>query len=282
MRSLNFFFILFLAFLPFTRVEGQELPKPSPKAELEQRIGLTDVEIEYSSPGVKGREIFGDLVPYGEMWRTGANKATTIEFSKPVIIKGNEVPAGKYSFFTIPNEQKWTLILNKKTELWGTGGYKKKHDQLRFEVKPKDLGRKRERMTFLFSDFGPEGGRVDLEWAQVRVSFQVETKTDEQAMENIEKTLSEVPGKYANSARYALRAEKHYEKALGWANTSIELEPGWYNTWIKGELLIRLDRHEEALKAMKRSKKLGKKADTFYYKDKVLDKIEKLEKKVGN
>ena len=281
MKSLNNLSLVLFLMIPFIGSKAQELPQPSPKAEVEQRVGLTDIEIEYSSPGVKGRKIFGGLVPYDKMWRTGANKATTIEFSKPVMIKGEKVPAGTYSLFTVPGTSKWTVILNTKTELWGTDGYKKKHDQLRFEVEPKDLGEKRERMTFLISDFSPEGGRIDLEWAQTRVSFRFETKTDEHAMANIDKTLSEVPGRYANSARYALRAEKHYEKALGWANTSIDLQPGWYNTWIKGELLIRMNRHKEALETMKRSKKLGDKAEQFYYEDKVKKKIEQLQKKLG-
>ncbi len=277
-KTLSFLLTLFF-FLPLAK--AQELPKPSPKAKVEQRVGLTDISIEYYSPGVKGRKIFGELVPYGEIWRTGANAATTIEFSKAVKIKGKEVPAGTYSFFTIPKKGKWTLILNEETQLWGTGNYDKGQDLMRFKVKPEDLDQKRERMTFFVSDFDQKSARIDLEWASVRVSFKIETNTDQHAMDNIEKTLQEIPGKYASSARYALRAEKHYEKALEWANTSIELQPGWYNTWIKGELLIRLDRPEDAYEAMKRSKKLGDKAESFYYEDKVKEQLKKLEEKVG-
>ncbi|MFB6257698.1 MAG: DUF2911 domain-containing protein [Flavobacteriales bacterium] len=280
MKTLHNFLLLSLALFFLQPTLAQEIPKPSPHAKVKQRVGLTDITIDYYSPGVKGRKIFGKLVPYGEMWRTGANAATTIEFSKPVLIKGEKVPAGKYSFFTIPKKKKWTLILNKKTEMWGTSNYKKEHDQLRFKVEPKDLSKKRERMTFLISDFDKKQARIDLEWAQTRVSFSIETKTDKHTMANIEKTLSEVPGQYASSARYALRAEKHYEKALEWANMSIDLEPSWFNTWVKGELLMRLDRHEKAYKAMKRSKKLGNKAESFYYKDKVKKQLKKLKKKV--
>lgn len=275
----SFSFIFLFLFLSSSF--AQELPQPSPRSELEQRVGLTDVTIDYSRPGVKEREIFGGLVPYDELWRTGANKATSIEFSKSVRIQDKEVPAGKYSFFTIPGKQKWTLILNKKTELWGTNGYKKKHDLMRFKVEPEDLGEKRERMTFLISDITPNSANIELEWANVRVSFPIEVDTDKHAMKNIEETLSEVPGKYASSARYALRSNKHYEKALGWANTSIDLEEGWYNNWIKGELLMRMERYEEAYDAMKRSKELGDKAESFFYEDKVKKQLKKLEDKVG-
>ena len=274
--SITLFFIFFIPDL-----QAQDLPQPSPKAEVEQRVGLTDVEIEYSSPGVKGREIFGGLVSYDKLWRTGANAATTIEFSKDVMLEGNEVPAGKYSLFTIPAKDRWTVVLNKKTELWGTGNYKKKHDICRFKIEPEDLPRKRERMTFLISDFDDKSASIELEWAKTGVSFSMETKTDEQAMANIEKAFSEIPGKYANSARYTLRAKKHYDKGLEWANTSIELDQGWYNTWIKAEILMRKGNFEKAHKHMKKAKELGENAENFFYEDKVKKQLKKLEEKVG-
>lgn len=276
----RFFLIALISFFTFSAF-SQELPQPSPKAKVKQRVGLTDISIKYSSPGVKGREIFGELVPFDKVWRTGANKVTTIEFSQDVKVQGKDVPAGKYSFLTVPGKNKWELILNKNTELWGTRNYKKKQDLIRVEVEPVDLPEKRERMTFLVSDFDENSARIDLEWDRTRVSFNMETNTDEQAMANIEETFSEVPGKYANAARYALRAEKHYEEGLEWAETSIDLDQGWYNTWIKAELLIRLNRTEEAYEAMKKAKELGDEADRFFYRDKVEEQLEKLEKKVG-
>lgn len=282
MNTMRSFLFLLIPFFFAVQVQAQELPQPSPKAKVEQRVGLTDVTIKYSSPGVKGREIFGGLVPYDEVWRTGANKITTISFSTDVKIQGKDVPAGKYSFLTIPSQGKWTLILNKNTELWGTRNYEKKDDLFRIKVEPKDVAESRERMTFLVSDFDENSGRIDLEWDQTRVSFRFETNTDEHAMANIEKTISEVPGKYADAARYALRAEDHYEKALGWAETSIELDQGWYNTWLKAELLIRLDRYEEAYESMKKAKELGDKAEQFFYEDKVNEQLKKLKEKVGS
>jgi hypothetical protein len=281
MKALTSSLILFLTILFQAPGFAQELPEPSPRSTLEQRVGVTDITIDYSRPGVKDRQIFGSLVPYDKMWRTGANKATSIEFSKPVRIGNNEVPAGKYSLFTIPTQDEWTVILNKKTELWGTNGYKKKHDLLRFEVKPEDLPEKRERMTFLISDITRNSAKIELEWADRRISFPIEMDTDKHSMENIQSTLSELPGKYASSARYTLRANKHYEKGLEWVNTSIQLDEGWYNNWIKGELLMRMERYEEAYDAMKQAKKLGDKAESFFYEDKVKERLKKLEGKVG-
>lgn len=273
--------ILLFVLAPMGRAFAQETPQPSPKAKVEQRVGLTDVKIEYSSPGVKGREIFGGLVPYDEIWRTGANKATSISFSKPVTIQDQKVPAGSYSFFTIPGKRKWTLIFNENTELWGTNGYDREEDLFRIEVEAEEMEERRERMTFLVSDFDNNRGRIDLEWDQTRVSFVFETNTDKHAMENIEAKLSEVPRKYANSARYTLRAKKHYEKGLEWAKTSIQLEEGWYNTWIKASILMRMERFEKAKEAMERAKELGDQAENFFYEDKVKKQLKKIEKKVG-
>ncbi len=104
---------------------AQELPQPSPAASLKQRVGLTDIQVDYSRPSLKGRKAFGELVPYGQLWRTGANKATSIEFSTDVMINKIPVPAGKYSIFTIPSEKSWVIILNRNTELWGVDGYDK-------------------------------------------------------------------------------------------------------------------------------------------------------------
>jgi hypothetical protein len=112
---------LFTALLILGGLSAQEMPAPSPAAMVMQRVGLTDITIEYSRPGVKSRMIFGDLVPYNKLWRTGANKATLIKLSTDAKINGQEIKAGSYSIFTIPGEEEWVVIFNKDTELWGTG-----------------------------------------------------------------------------------------------------------------------------------------------------------------
>lgn len=249
-----------------------DLPRPSPKAEVEQRVGLTDIEIEYYSPGVKGRTIWGNLVPYDKMWRTGANGATTIEFSKDVEVEGHELKAGKYSFFTIPGNEEWTLIFNEDTDLWGTGGYEKEKDVLRVKVSPysSDFD---ERMKFMFSKFDYEKVRVDLEWDQLRVSFDVKVHTDDQAITNIEDELSSVSDKYASAARYTLRVDKHYDKGLNWVNQSLEMEEGWYNHWIKAEILKAQGNINKGYKHLKRSQELGEKDENFFYKEQVNRKL---------
>ena len=125
-------------------LQAQDLPMPSPAASVKQRVGLTDIEITYSRPGVKDRVIFGDLVPYNEMWRTGANKASAISFSTDVMIMGNELKAGTYAIFTTPGESEWEIIFNNNTEQWGTSAHKDEEDVLKIKVKSEeDLPRKR-------------------------------------------------------------------------------------------------------------------------------------------
>ncbi|PSR04653.1 MAG: hypothetical protein BRD50_03160 [Bacteroidetes bacterium SW_11_45_7] len=250
-----------------------DMPKPSPKAEVKQRVGLTDIEIEYYSPGVKGRQIWGQLVPYDKMWRTGANAATTIEFSKDVKVNGNEMKAGKYSFFTIPGKDEWTLIFNEETELWGTGNYDKDKDVLRIKAEPRDSDFE-ERMAFNFRNFDYEKTRVDLEWKETRVSFNVNVHTDKQVLSNIDQEISSIPDMYADVARYTLRVDKHYDKGLKWVNKSINQEEGWYNHWIKAEILKKKEKDNKAYKHLKKSKKLGEQAENFFYREEVNRKLD--------
>ncbi len=269
MRAIKYSaFLIIAVLLQGANIQAQDLPQPSPKASVMQQVGLTDITIDYHSPGVKNRVIFGSLVPWNEVWRTGANHATVITFSKDVKVDGNELEAGSYSLFTVPRPNEWTVIFNKETELWGTGNYDKGKDALRINVKPEECP-KRERMAFLITDFSMTMADVSLEWEETRISFDVSVKTDEHAMANIEQTLESLPGKYANAARYTLRAGMHHDKGLEWVDQAIELEEDWYFYWVKAELLHEKGEHKKAYEAMTKANKLGKEADSFFYQDKV-------------
>lgn len=152
-----------------------EAPRPSPNTFVGLQIGSTRVMIAYGSLGVKGREIFGSLLPYGVLWRTGANEATTITFTGDVLIEGHDVPAGTYSLFTIPDEQEWTIIFNKENNQWGAFGYKEKEDVLRITA-PAQEAPFRENLAFGFEQVDPDGfsASVVLNWEKTRVVFKVE------------------------------------------------------------------------------------------------------------
>jgi hypothetical protein len=142
--------------------------RPSPPAKVTEKVGNTTVTIDYGRPSVKGRKVFGELAPYGKVWRTGANEATTFEVSNPVSIEGKTLPAGKYSLFTIPGENEWTVIFNKVNNQWGTQ-YDEKQDALRVKVKPKKAPKMTEVLTFNIN----KNGLVAMLWENTEVNFKV-------------------------------------------------------------------------------------------------------------
>jgi hypothetical protein len=168
--------IYLFIFIGFTNAQKEQL-RVSPKAAVTQVVGLTEVKIDYSRPGVKGRAIWGDLVPYNKVWRAGANEATTISFESDVMIEGKKLSAGKYSFFVIPNENEWTLIFNKVAEQWGAFEYNEAEDALRISVKPVN-NNNTEWLTYSFTDLNPKTGTaaVNLLWEKLKVQFKVEAK----------------------------------------------------------------------------------------------------------
>jgi len=168
----------FSALLVSPAVAQNQEPRPSPAAKVSQVVGLTNITVEYSSPGVKKRKVFGDLVPYGQMWRTGANASTKLTVDKEVTIGGKKVAPGTYSILTIPTAKSWTFVINKNTDIGGNmDKYKQEEDVARVTAKPAVLRPSRERMTFIFSDFTNDGVDLDLEWDRVRVTLPIQVDT---------------------------------------------------------------------------------------------------------
>lgn len=166
MKKISFFLLAFMAFVQFT--SAQEKMPASPKAQATGEVGAATVKITYCQPSARGRQVMGSLVPFGEVWRTGANEATTIEFDKAIKIEGKEVAAGKYALFTIPGETEWTIILNKEHKQWGAYKYNAKEDVLRVTVKPTKTAAFVE--TFIINVTGEE---VNLSWENTAVAFKV-------------------------------------------------------------------------------------------------------------
>jgi len=257
-----------------------ELPRPSPFAKVSQDVGLTTITVDYSSPGVKGRKIWGGLVPYDKMWRTGANRATKITFSRDVTFAGKPVPAGTYALFTIPTKADWTVILNKRADQAGTGtGYKQEEDLLRVPVKPKAASM-RERMTFLFSDFTDEKASLDLEWEKLRLSIPIGVATEKQALASINATLDDTWRVYANAARYMLENKKDYDAGLKYIDQSLSLKEDWFNVFIKAELLAAKGRYKEAYPLAEKAQGLGQKSENFFLDAEVKKALADWKKKV--
>jgi hypothetical protein len=167
MKRMTFLMVAMIAALLTTDVLAQEKPL-SPQATVEGKVGAANVKIVYSQPSARGRKMLGEKEPYGQVWRTGANEATTIEFDKPVKIEGKDVPAGKYALLTIPGENEWTIILNKESKQWGAYKYNEKNDQLRVKVKPS----KSESFVETFN-IALEKDEVKMKWENTAVAFKV-------------------------------------------------------------------------------------------------------------
>lgn len=233
-----------------------DLPAASPKARVEQRVGVTDFAIEYSSPGVKGREIWGGLVPYDELWRTGANRSTKLEASRDFTFANEKVSAGSYSLFTIPGKKEWTVILNRKTDLPGTRGYDDANDVARIVVVPESTPM-RERMTFLFSNTTDDGTRLDLEWAGLRVSIPLGVDTAQQVRANIDEAIGDAWRPHFASARYLFETGGDLDEAREYIETSVDIQPTWWNTWWKAQILAKQGKKKEAVASAREAQKLG-------------------------
>lgn len=214
-----------------------DLPRPSPNATVSQMVGVTKVSIQYSSPGVKGRKIWGDLVPYGEVWRTGANENTTITFSTPVKIGGTELPAGTYGLQTIPTEGDWTVIFSKNADLWGAFNYKPENDALRIQVKPQTVADSLERMAFTFEDTTDTSSKVVLRWEKLKVPFTVEVDTPKLVTAKVQETVRwQTPFQAAN---YCLQNNTCLDEAGRWIDASLALQENFANLRAKALLLAK-------------------------------------------
>ncbi len=222
MKNFRYLLILALA-LPAILQAQMKFPAPSPACEIKQTIGLTEVRIEYSRPSAKDRTVFGDVVPFGELWRTGANASTKISFDQPVNLGGQDVPAGTYALYTIPGQSEWTIILHKNLTYWGTPDkYILEEDQCRFTVKPGKLTEKVETFTILPGQLRDDQAQISLMWENTIVNLPLKLRTAETVKADLEKALAGPDGRlYYQAARYYLDTDINTEKALEYVNIAI-------------------------------------------------------------
>jgi len=241
--------------IPINNIFAQnfETPRPSPNATVSQTVGITHVSVDYSSPGVKGRQIWGELVPYKEVWRTGANEVTSITFDDPVKINGNELPAGTYGIHTIPGKSEWEIIFSKDTEVDAGSQFDEKKEILRIKATPEEAPFT-ERMIFTFTNTTDTYSKVNLTWEKLNVSFNIETNTEDLTLTKA-RELPWVPSFQA--ATYCLQNNVSLEEGLNWIEASILLKEVYWNTRVKAQLLEKLGKKNEAIATMKKAVKLG-------------------------
>ncbi|MFA5265276.1 MAG: DUF2911 domain-containing protein [Opitutaceae bacterium] len=199
-----------------------QLPQQSPLCTIKQSVGVTDIGIAYSRPGVKGREIFGKMIPFGAVWRTGANSSTKLSFSTPVKLNGTEIPAGSYALYTIPGESEWTIIVYKDTSLWGAYGYDQKNDFARIKATPVKLAEPVETFTIDINDIRTESATLNLIWEKTKVPVRLEFDTISKTVAQLEETMAaqgeKTAGFYYQALDFCLSNNTALPKALAWAN----------------------------------------------------------------
>jgi hypothetical protein len=244
-------------------------PQPSPKCVLNQMVGLTDVEVEYSRPGLKGRNIFGDLVPFGKVWRTGANSNTTISFSEDVVIDGKTLKKGKYALFTLPKVESWEVIFYSKTDNWGTPEVWDEADvAVRATVVPQMLNKNVENFTIDINNLDNNFGYLNVSWEKTLVSLKFEVPTQKMAMASIDKIMAgPSAGDYFSAAQFYLQSNGDMNKALSYVNKALELNkatPYWY-TKLKSLIQAKLGDKKGAIETAKISLAAAKEAKNNDY-----------------
>lgn len=237
-------------------LKAQELPQPSPRNSFTQRVGLTDVEVIYSRPAVKDRVIFGDLVPYGEVWRTGANECTKFNTSTDITFGGKTLKAGEYALFAIPTENEWTVIISTQTNLWGSSGYDESGDVLRITTEPfaSDFD---ENFTISFQNITTSSADLMMEWADVAVKVPVAVDAEGQSARNVARALAEANSSYRNAASFYSRNGEH-DKAIETIQSAVNLDPSnWYTQWVMAEILQRAGKKKDAIAQGKKAIEMG-------------------------
>ncbi|MES2796985.1 MAG: DUF2911 domain-containing protein [Bacteroidota bacterium] len=236
-------------------------PAASTTQTIMQDFALSSIEINYSRPSMKGRTIFGDLVPFGKPWRTGANNATKITFGEDVKISGKELKAGSYALYTIPGQSEWEVIINKGTGNWGVVGYNPTDDLVRFKIKPIDLDFTTETFTMQIGNISNTSADIMLWWDKTAIVFTVEADVDSKIMADIDKAFSVDSKPYFTAAQYYFENGKDLNKALIWASKATEQNPKAYWMFLlKARIEQKLGKNGEAKISSAKSLELAKEA----------------------
>jgi hypothetical protein len=238
-----------VAFITATAVAQVRTPRPSPNAQLVQTVGLTDVTIKYSRPGVKGRTIWGDLVPYGKVWRTGANEATTITFSDDVWINGQKLARGMYSLHTIPGPEEWTVIFNSVADQWGSYSYDETKDALRVKAKP-EAAPFEEWMHFEVPEMSADQAKITLRWEKIAVPFTVETKSVERTMAALKSAMNPDWRAAYTAALFAFENKGAASDAdmNAWLDQSLKSNQNVNNLYLKARMAARNGNKADAVR----------------------------------
>ena len=269
MRAIIFTLLLFTINLSFSQINT---PRVSPASEVEQMVGLTEIEIEYSRPSMRGREVFGNLVPFGKVWRTGADNSTKISFDTDVIISGKTIQSGTYSIFSIPNKESWEIIFYSDVELWGVPrdwSENKIVFSSMFDVKKLKKSNTVETFTISFNDLTNNDVNMSISWENTSVDIKIEVPTRSMVESDINKVLSDNPksSDYYAAAVFYRQENINLDKALEWMNKAIEMNesPRFWQYRQQSLIMAANDKFADAVDAAKKSLNLAIEADNQDY-----------------
>ena len=276
MRKFIFCAIAIVALLS-VKAQTIKTPFPSPPQTIKQDFGISSIDLSYSRPGVKGRKVFGDLVPFGKVWRTGANNATTINFADDVTIGNAKIPAGKYGLLTIPNKDSWAIIISKQVDVTNPADYKQESDVVRVNVKPMAMRDKIETFTMQFANVTSSTCELQMMWENTAIALPISADVETAVMKQIDNAMNKDNRPYFQAALYYLQNGKDLNQALAWFDKAIEQTPDGY--WIyhqRANALAKLGRKDDAKAAAQKSIQLAKEAKNDDYvrlNEKLLDQL---------
>lgn len=257
---------LLLASSTVSMAQGVKMPAPSPTQTIKQDFALSSIEVNYSRPAMKGRVIFGDLVPFGKVWRTGANNATKVTFGEDVEIGGVAVKAGSYALYSIPEKNEWEIILNKGTQNWGSSGYATSDDVARFKVKTKALAQSVESFTIQIADVVSNKASIEIMWEKTGVSIPVVADIDTKIMAQINTAMNVDSRPYFQAASYYFEAGKDINKAKEWVAKAVEAQPkAYWVVYLQARILAKAGDKAGAKAASTQSMNLAKEAGNEDY-----------------
>jgi hypothetical protein len=267
-RTTIYLLVSLLLTIVVTMANAQTLrtPAPSPLQTLHQDFALSHLEIAYSRPSMKGRTVFGDVVPFGEIWRTGANRATRITFGEDVKVGGSAVKAGDYALYTIPGKTEWEVILNKGVNNGGTDGYKTEEDVVRFKVKPVALPSAIETFTIQIANQTASSAEIQIIWEKTMVSFTLTADIDSKIMSGIDNVMNKDNKPYFAAASYYFDNGKDLKTALDWVNKAIESnQEAYWMFHLKAKIQAKMGDKKGATETSQKSLELAKKASDNNY-----------------
>lgn len=258
--------LLFSGMLTFS-VAAQEfqMPAASPSVKIEQDFSTSFIKLNYSRPSVKERKIFGDLIPYDEVWRTGANSTTQITFGEAVKVMGKEVKAGTYTLYTIPGEKEWIVILNTDLDNWGADGYNKRKNVVEAKIPVERLNKQQETFSFTVEDLTKNTANLTLAWADVKINIPIEADNHKRIMAHLKRELAGENPPYHRAAGYYLETGEKLEDALKYIGEAIKENPeAYYMYWTEAQIYEKLGHSKMALRSAQKSADIARKTSPAF------------------